>query len=229
MLLDKLAVQLDFSEIVQLVHLPTVGHILAIDVSEEDYMRDYAEMHCEWVDGVVIKMSPVVDKHDAICRYLSHFLDAYIELNPIAELRQDPFVMRYQFEADGKIKKRNREPDLQIILKDNPNTLNPSFMDGAADIVIEVVSLESVERDYGIKYHEYETIGVREYWIVDPLKKEARFYRLNDKKAYILQDVEDTYTSPILPRLKIHIPIFWQASLPRTIEVGKMVTKMLEE
>jgi Uma2 family endonuclease len=225
----QVPVQLDISTILELVDVPNLGHVLARDVSEEDYMRHYAEMHCEWVDGVVIKMSPVVDKHDAICRFLAHLLDAYIELNPIAELRQDPFVMRYQFEADGKVKKRNREPDLQIISKDNPNTLNPSFMDGAADIVIEVVSLESVERDYGIKYHEYETIGVREYWIIDPLKKEARFYRLNDKKAYVLQEVEDTYTSPLLPRLKIQVPIFWQQNLPKTIEVAKMVTEMLQE
>jgi Uma2 family endonuclease len=212
-----------------LLHFNTIGYVVARNVPEEIFMRDYAEEFCEWVDGTVIKMSPVHDKHDLICRYLSHLLDAYFELKAIGQLRAEPFVMRYIFEVEGQTKRRNREPDMQIILDENPNPLMPTFMDGAADIVIEVVSQESSERDYGEKLHEYEQIGVREYWIIDPLKKEARFYRLNEKKAYVLQDVEDNYISPLLPRLTLHIPIFWQPNLPKTIEVGKMVTKMLED
>jgi Uma2 family endonuclease len=42
-------------------------------------------------------------------------------------------------------------------------------MDGAADIVIELVSPESVHRDYGEKLYEYEQAGVPGYWIIDPL------------------------------------------------------------
>jgi Uma2 family endonuclease len=213
----------------KLLHFNTIGYVAARNVPEEIYMRDYAGEFCEWVDGTVIKMSPVHDKHDLICRYLGHLLDAYFELKPIGQLRAEPFVMRYVFEIEGEKKRRNREPDVQLILDENPNTLMPTYMDGAADIVIEVVSQESIERDYGEKLYEYEQIGVREYWIIDPLKKEARFYRINEKKAYILQEIEDEYTSPLLPRLNIHVPIFWRDHLPKTIEVGKMVTKMLED
>jgi Uma2 family endonuclease len=102
-------------------------------------------------------------------------------------------------------------------------------MDGAADIVIEIVSLESAQRDYGEKFHEYEQAGVREYWIIDPLKSEARFYRLNSSNAYILQEVEDIYTTPILPKLQFHIPTLWESILPKTITVAKQVEKMLND
>lgn len=44
----------------------TIGHILAFAVSEETFMREYAEHFCEWIDGTVIKMSPVHDKHDTL-------------------------------------------------------------------------------------------------------------------------------------------------------------------
>lgn len=87
-------------------------------------------------------------------------------------------------------------------------------MGGSADIVIEVVSLESQQQDYAEKYHEYEQAGVSEYWIIDPIKKEARFYHLNQNQAYVLQDVETVYQTEKLPNLQIDISTFWQDKLP---------------
>lgn len=204
-------------------HINTTGHILAFGIPEDVYMRDYAEYFCEWVDGTVIKMSPVVDKHDEITRYLAILFEAYFELKPIGKLRQAPFVMRLQLQS----KRTNREPDLQIILNTNPNPLTPTYMDGAADIVIEIVSQESKQRDYGEKFHEYEDAGVTEYWIIDPLKQDTRFYQLNENNAYVLQEVEDIYTTTRLPKLQFHVPTLWQPILPKTITVAKQVEALL--
>ncbi|MDQ7036035.1 MAG: Uma2 family endonuclease [Anaerolineae bacterium] len=161
----------------------TSGQILGFNVPEDVYMRDFAADFCEWIDGTVIKMSPVHYKHNFIIQYLIPLFNAYLELRPIGKLHQQPFVMRYEFEQDGKTKRRNREPDMQLILNDNLDNLTPTYMDGAADIVIEVVSPESAPRDYGEKFHEYEQAAVPEYWIIDPIKEECRFYRLTAKKS----------------------------------------------
>lgn len=207
------------------LHYNTIGHVIAVDVSEDDYMRDYAEHFCEWINGTVIKMSPVHDKHDKLTRYFSYLLGAYLELKPIAQLRQEPFVMRLELEG----KRTNREPDLQVILDTNPNNLTPTFMNGASDIVLEVVSPESKARDYGEKFYEYEQAGINEYWIIDPLKKQVRFYRLNSMGAYVLQDIDDNiYETPLLTGLKISISTLWEANLPGPIAVGQTVQKMLE-
>lgn len=56
---------------------------------------------------------------------------------------------------------------------------------GPADICIEVVSEERIARDHGEKFAEYEKAGVREYWIVDPLRDTCRFNRLNEAGVYI--------------------------------------------
>lgn len=206
----------------------TSGHIIAVDVPEDIYMQQYAEDFCEWIDGTVIKMSPIQDKHDILTRYLAILLETYFAYRPLGIIRQEPFVMRYEFEAeDGKKKRRNREPDLMIILNDNRNNLKKTYMDGAADIVIEVVSPESASRDYGEKYHEYEEVGVPEYWIIDPLKKECRFYHLNKKKAFVLQDVEDDYQSPHLPDLVLNIPTLWQDTLPNPPEIVEAVQEAM--
>ena len=206
----------------------TSGHIIAIDVPEDVYMQQYAEDFCEWIDGTVIKMSPIHDKHDAITRYLATLLDTYFAYRNVGVIRQQPFVMLYEFELeDGKKRRRNREPDIMVILNDNLDNLTETYMEGAADIVIEVVSLESSTRDYGEKFHEYEQIGIPEYWIIDPLKKECRFYHLNPQKAYVLQAVGDDYEAPHLPDLLLNIPTLLQDTLPKPPEIVKAVQAML--
>lgn len=210
-----------------IIHVNTSGNIIGVGISEDVYMRDYADQSCEWLDGTVIKMSPVHDKHNMITQYLIILLNAYFEHKSIGELRTEPFVMRYSFEDNGETKWRNREPDLQIILDGNPHELTPTYMNGVADIVIEVVSPESQQRDYAEKYYEYEQAGVPEYWIIDPIRKEARFYLLNDKRAYILQTVDDEYQTTRLPRLTLHIPTLWHNKLPGPSAIVKTVSEML--
>jgi Uma2 family endonuclease len=163
-----------------------------------------------------------------LVRYLAILLETYFAYREIGQIRQGPFVMRYQFEDDGTTRRRDREPDIQVILNTNPNTLTPTFMDGAADIVIEVVSPESVQRDYGEKLHEYERAGVPEYWIIDPIQSKARFYHLNAEQAYVLQEVGENYETTRLTGLKLHIPTLWKANLPKPPATVKSVQEMLD-
>jgi Uma2 family endonuclease len=194
-----------------------------MDISEEDYMRDYAESFHEWIEGVVIKMSPVSGKHDDITAYLRLVLDAYFALKPIGKVRSAPFVMRL------KKPKSRREPDLQVILQDNPGKLEATYMDGAADICIEVVSPGTESADYGDKFKEYEKGGVREYWIIDPIREECRFHRLSDAKLYkqIIPD-NDYYATPLLPQFKFHIPTLWDDELPDVVQIVLVTKSMLD-
>jgi len=201
------------------------GEIIAMDVSEDDYMELYAADFCEWVDGVVIKMSPIGLKHDEIVGYLRELLRAYFALKPLGKVISAPFVMRI------KEPKSRREPDLQVILKDNPGTLHKTYMDGAADICIEVVSPGTESTDYGDKFKEYEAGGVGEYWIIDPRRESCQFYRLNDKQLYHLQAVDDEgyYSTPKLPAFKLHVPTLWQEELPTIVDVVEAVKAMVNE
>lgn len=201
------------------------GEVVATDVSFEDYMEHYAADFHEWVRGTVIKMSPVHELHDIIGRYITRLLEAYLELKAIGLIRIAPFVM--------KIPERDvsREPDLQVILDDNPGELTPTAMIGPADLCVEVVSPESVERDYTEKFEEYERGGVREYWIINPLRETAFFYRLDETGNYLRypQDEDGNYHTPTLPDLVLHVPTLWQKELPGPIAVGKAVQAMLEQ
>ena len=64
-----------------------------------------------------------------------------------------------------------RHPDLSVYLRAQPQGKNV-WAAWVPEIVIEVVSPRSVKRDYEDKPAEYLDFGVREYWIVDPMKQQ---------------------------------------------------------
>jgi Uma2 family endonuclease len=199
---------------------PPAGEIVAAEVSAEDYMAQYAEHHHEWVKGVVIKMTPESLRHALIIKYLLRLLDAYFSLNPIGTVLDEPFVMR--------LEESFREPDLQVILNTNPGQLTETAMIGPADICIEVVSPESMPRDYGDKFIEYEKAGVQEYWIVEPLRQRYDFYRRDDSGIYrgIHPDDQGLYRTPLLPQFTLHVTTLWEPELPDFFAIGKAVQAM---
>jgi Uma2 family endonuclease len=199
------------------------GEIVAVGVSADEYLARYAEHRYEWVKGAVIKMSPESLRHALIIKYLLRLLDAYFSLNPIGTVLDDPFVMRLEAAESY------REPDLQVILNTNPGQLTDTAMIGPADICIEVVSPESGPRDYGDKFIEYEKASVKEYWIVDPLRRRCDFNRLAESGVYAACTPDDQgfYRTPLLPRLALHVPTLWQAELPDFFAIGQAVQAML--
>lgn len=195
--------------------------IIATDVSYEEYMAHYAEQFCEWVDGTVIKL-PENAKHNTVKLYLSILFETYLSFLNIGVLRTAAFVMRL---PSGKA----REPDLQIILNTNPGVLTETSMNGAADLCIEIVSPESQSCDYGDKFTEYEAGGVREYWIVDPLRQDFRPYQLNEAGVYIpfREDADGNYRTALLPDFVLHVPDLWQEPLPVPAQIVQSVQAML--
>jgi Uma2 family endonuclease len=204
-----------------LTSLPS-GEIVATEVSEDVYLTYFAEHFYEYVGGSIIKMSPVSARHNAILAYFLHLFNVYFELNPVGQVRFQPFVMR----LEGT--KSFREPDIQIILNKNPGELTDTAMIGPADLCIEIVSPESVMRDYGEKFLEYEKAGVREYWIIDPIRERCQFNRLNENGVYaaILPDEAGIIDTPLLPRLAFSVPTLWQEELPGIFAVVQAVRAM---
>lgn len=195
-----------------------------VKVSAEEYFEKYAEQFYEWVDGVLVKMG-ASQEHNKLTAYLANLFDEYLAYMPIGSLQIAPFLM--ELEAIN----RKREPDLQIILNTNSGQLTSTRMIGPADICIEVVSPESVQRDYGEKLIEYEKAGVKEYWIFDPLRHDARFYRLGEDGYYRPQSLDEqgNYCTSLLPKFVLHVATLWLDKLPIPSQVGEIVKKMLSD
>lgn len=202
-----------------------IVHDDAKTVDHAAYMEHYAAQRFEWVDGELVKMPPIGLEHDELTAYVRNLVEAFFAFSSIGRIIGEPFVL------DMRHINVSREPDLQIVLNDNPGQLTRTAMIGAADICIEVVSPESGARDYGDKFIEYEKAGVQEYWILDYGRKSTHFYRLNEDGIYSVQspDLAGSYMTPLLPRFKLHVPTLWEHPLPNVVQVVETMRHMLAD
>jgi Uma2 family endonuclease len=168
------------------------------------------DTHAEWVAGEIIEMPPVVDDHQFILGFIYRLLMEVVEAGQPGRVYLAPFKMRLRSRATG------REPDLIFLSAEHVDRASQTYLDGPADMVLEVVSPESVERDYRTKRDEYEAAGIPEYWIVDPMRREAHFYQLGDDGRYRLGVVgeDGIYTSREVAGFRLRVSWLWQRPLP---------------
>ena len=102
------------------------------------------------------------------------------------------------------------QPDLLFISNASLKILTEKNVQGAPDLVVEVLSDSTRKRDEGIKLERYDLLGVQEYWVVDPKRSEARIYRRSGERlqrtAELTAAAGDLLTSPFFPGLEI--PLF---------------------
>lgn len=126
----------------------------------------------EWVDGEVVMLSPASTKHQRICFFLARLMASWAEEKEQGEVFVPPFLVKLGPDLPA------REPDIVFVSKGNLNRLSETYLDGPPDLVVEVTSPESISRDRGEKFVEYERAGVREYWLVDPEREQLEVWRL---------------------------------------------------
>ena len=96
-------------------------------------------------------------------------------------------------------------PDVVIVLRHRLEIVVRGYVEGAPDIVVEMISPNSRNRDLVRKRQLYAEAGVPEYWIVDQRNDTVRMLELRDGE-YVeraLLDATGTLTTPLLPGLSI--------------------------
>jgi Uma2 family endonuclease len=175
------------------------------------------DTNAEWVDGEVIWMSPLSREHQELGGFLLALMREFVEAYELGALFYERFQMKTAPHLPG------REPDILFVAKANLGRLRQTYLDGPADLVVEIVSPDSRERDRGEKFREYEQGGVREYWIIDLTLKEAEFYQLGEDAAYHRMPISDDghFRSEVLPGLWLRVDWLWQDPLPRVRAIRK--------
>jgi Uma2 family endonuclease len=177
-------------------------------ISFEEFLTAYDGVRAEWVDGEVVEMSPAADRHQDVLEMLATALRLFVERTGAGIIRSQQLGMR--------IGNRLRVPDLLFLATEHRHRRTATHIDGPADFVIEVVSLESRLRDRDVKFHEYETAGVSEYWIIDPLRETVDLYHLGADGRYHLADEGDPprLVSAVLGGFWIDPNWLWREPLP---------------
>jgi Uma2 family endonuclease len=169
----------------------------------------------EWVDGEVVVLSPASARHQQLVDFLVQTLGVYVQAKGLGLLLSAPFQMKTGPDLPG------REPDLLFVARENLGRLKDRYLEGPADLVVEVVSPESRLRDRGEKFAEYEAGGVREYWLVDPEARQADFYVLGPDNRYDRRraDAAGIYRSQVVEGLWVRPEWLWQDPLPPVLVV----------
>ncbi len=98
---------------------------------------------------------------------------------------------------------------------------------GAPDLVVEIVSPESQSRDRRVKFLEYEAAGVREYWLLDRPQRSFEAYAPGpDGKYALLPAADGRVYSTVLVGLFFHLDWVWQLRYPK---VAPLLRAMADE
>ena len=86
-----------------------------------------------------------------------------------------------------------------------------NYLNGAADIAVEVISPGTGRTDRGDKYFEYEVSGIKEYWLIDPERNHAEFYRLGEDKLYHVVELQagNIFRSAIITGFWLRVDWLW--------------------
>lgn len=164
----------------------------------------------EWVDGWIELMSPASSQHQDISAFVGTLLRVHAETYSLGKVLTAPFQMKTGPDLAG------REPDLLFVAREHLHRLRRTFLEGPADLVVEIIGPESRGRDRGDKFYEYEQGGVREYWLLDPTRNRAEFYARNAEGLYELMPLAGTvFESQVLTGLRLPTTWLWQDPLPR--------------
>jgi Uma2 family endonuclease len=173
------------------------------------------QVQAEWVDGDILIMSPASTEHQRLHGFLFTLLRLFVELRQLGEVFSAPFLMRLPARPSG------REPDIVFLATEHADRLRETYLDGPADLVVEIVSPESDARDRGEKFVEYEAAGIPEYWLIDPTRREGWFYRLGSDQRYHAAPLEPNgrYHSTVLPGFNLQLGWLWQRPLPAVLQL----------
>jgi Uma2 family endonuclease len=187
----------------------------------EQQFEDWCDedVKAEWVDGEVVLMTPENLESADLGGWLNAIMREVVESFDLGR------VIGREFQVRLPSQRRRRVPDLQFIAKAREAIVRQTFVDGAPDLIVEIVSPGSVSRDWRDKFYEYERAGVREYWIFDPASQHVEAYALGKGKRYALvREADGWIESAVLPGFAIKTGWLKLASLPRVSRAIKEMT-----
>jgi Uma2 family endonuclease len=197
----------------QRMSVPVVGPM----TYKEFLATDFEDPHVEWVNGEVVAMSPINQQHELLTRLLAGVLDAFVRERKLGVIFSEPFQMKLRGKQPG------RSPDIFYVSDAHKKRRKESYLDGPADLVVEIISPGSRGRDRGEKFYEYEAGGVPEYWLIDPQRKQADFFLLNRGGRYVPAefDAAGNFHSRAIAGVWINPSWLWANPLPTPLTIER--------
>ena len=154
----------------------------------------------EIIEGELFVTPSPISLHQRVVTRLTVALGSFLESRRLGEVFVSPFdVVFSRFDVV--------EPDILFISKARSSVLTPKNVQGAPDLVIEVLSKSTRHTDRTIKLKLYARYGVEEYWIIDPRVPAAQIYRRGKGGLERVRALKprDLLSSPLLPGFSLKL------------------------
>ncbi len=172
----------------------------AVRFTYHDYLQLPEDRRYEIVDGDLYMVPAPVPYHQRIIRNLLYSLHQYVAGHDLGEVLQAPCDLLLS-ETDVV------QPDIMFIAKPKLSIIQDTNVHGAPDLVIEILSPATAERDRGIKRKLYARVGITEYWLIDPSTKTAEVLtlRAGTYERCGLYSQHQSLVSPVLPGFSLSL------------------------
>ncbi|MBO4887887.1 MAG: Uma2 family endonuclease [Firmicutes bacterium] len=145
-------------------------------------IRDYEnlpdDVRVELIDGVFYLMSAPSFDHQDILMYIGMEMYSFVGKN---KGKCKVMVAPLDVQLDKDIWTMV-QPDILVVC--DPSIITQKRMEGAPDLIVEILSPSNRRKDVSLKLYKYIKAGVKEYWIVDPVKRITTVYRPGDQDFY---------------------------------------------
>lgn len=176
-----------------------------------DYLTWNFKERIELIRGRIFKMSPAPTVlHQKISVKIENQFSYFLKDKP-CQMLHAPVDVKLKGRSFRKKKLRDDEiitvvqPDI-IVVCDEEKLNDPRSIDGAPELVVEILSPGNTKTEIKYKFDLYEENGVLEYWVVYPEYKQIHVFLLNEKEEYgkpVIYEANENITSTVLKGLSI--------------------------
>jgi len=189
------------------------------DITEDD--------KAEFINGEIIYHSPVKWQHNVVAKRILHVLNHYVERYSLGYVGYEKVLVaftRNDYEPDICYFNQSKVADFKL----------DQMIFPIPDLVVEVLSPSTEAYDRKIKYKDFESHGVTEYWIADPADGTLEQYCFeNGKYSLRFNDCEGMIVSEAVPGFSTDVAIFFDDEvyniyvLKEEREIAKMKKEIL--
>lgn len=171
------------------------------------------DQKADLIDGVIYMASPENTDANELFVWLLSLIHDFVEANDLGKVYGSRVAFRLG-ETNGP------EPDIAFVATKSLHRVQRGRVEGPPDLAIEIVSPDSVERDYEKKRRQYQDAGVPEYWIVDELEEKVTLLRLDRRGEYReVRPRGGELHSKVLPGFWLRPGWLWQDPRPKKTKV----------
>ena len=173
----------------------------AVKLTYEDYCAAPADSRYELLDGELIMVPAPNLKHQTVSAEIYAQLRQFIKARSLGTLLYAPCDVLLS--ANDVV-----QPDILFVSRQREQLLRDGQkVQGPPDLVVEILSPSTAERDRGAKLALYSRYGVTEYWLVDPVAETIQIHRLQGQILVPTRTFgrEETLRSPLLVGLELRL------------------------